>query len=537
MAVILHMVKFGFPAIRGKKAIKIILGIFVLLVLFKLLTVFLVEPWIKNKIKATWNERSKDYSIEIGKVHMLMMASGIKLEKIRIASKQHQDSAMDVEGEIAFVRITGINLAKAIFKKDIAIRTVTISNFRVEGKMPFKKDAVPPMLSSLNIRIDEVRFLKTDVAMENTANAQAYSVQEGDLKMYDLRIEIQDSLSPDIIKQFEFKAKALHSISADSLYSYKVNGIAYSSISKKLVVDDFSVQPNYSNYPFTARSAYQSVRVEAVLSNVQVHGFPAMAYLKSRSLISSYIEIGEMNIHAFRDKRKEFRHIDKPEFQDMIYNYPGKINIDSIVVVNGNVFYTVHGEQANEPGKISFNEIHAKISKLTNDTLYKTNKAYLELKGETLLMGKGRMTVALKAEIFDYHNTFSLHGTLSNLEAKELNPILEKNAFVYATSGKIDAMHFSFMANTSKATGKMTLLYHELDLAVKDKHTDDTTAFRERLISFIANRTVMDSNPLRGNDVREGIIDFERDPEKFLFNYCFKSILSGIRSTLLKSHS
>jgi len=78
-----------------------------------------------------------------------------------------------------------------------------------------------------------------------------------------------------------------------------------------------------------------------------------------------------------------------------------------------------------------------------------------------------------------------------------LNPILEKNAFVYATSGKIDAMHFSFMANTAKATGKMTLLYHELDLAVKDKHTDDTTAFRERLISFIANRTVMDSNPLR----------------------------------------
>jgi hypothetical protein len=260
-----------------------------------------------------------------------------------------------------------------------------------------------------------------------------------------------------------------------------------------------------------------------------------MTFLKSGGLISSYIKIGEMNLNAFRDKRKEFRHVNKPEFQDLIYDYPGAIRIDSIIVVKGNVTYTVHGELANEPGNISFNEIHAKIRKISNDTIYKINKAFLELDGETLLMGKGRMTVELKAEIFDKHNTFSLNGTLTNLETKELNPILEKNAFVYATSGKIDAMHFSFVANNAKATGKMTLLYHDLDLAVKNKRTDDTTAIKERIISFIVNKKVMDSNPILGKDVREGIIDYNRDPEKFLFNYCFKSVLSGIQSSLVKS--
>ena len=113
--------------------------------------------------------------------------------------------------------------------------------------------------------------------------------------------------------------------------------------------------------------------------------------------------------------------------------------------------------------------------------------------------------------------------------------MLEKNAFIYVTSGKIDAMNFSFTANNTKATGKMIMLYHGLDIAVKNKRTDDTTAFRERLISLIAKRKVLDSNPIPNEDVREGIIDYERDPERFLFNYCFKSILSGIKSSLVKS--
>jgi len=145
------------------------------------------------------------------------------------------------------------------------------------------------------------------------------------------------------------------------------------------------------------------------------------------------------------------------------------------------------------------------------------------------------MTALLKGRIFDRQNTFSLNGNLSGLEASELNPILEKNAFIYATSGKIDAMKFSFTANNAKATGKMTMLYHGLDIAVKNKRTDDTTALRERFISFIANIKMLDSNPMSGKDVREGIIYYERDPERFLFNYCFKSIMSGIQSSLVKS--
>jgi hypothetical protein len=391
-----------------------------------------------------------------------------------------------------------------------------------------------PFISPLNITLDRVVFDEIDLAIELPESRQFFSLKKGDLKFYNVKLEKQDTLSPRIFGQLDFEAEELLSASADSFYTYIASGIDYSANTNTLSVDSFSIQPNYKNYDFTARHKFQTDRFEVVFSRVNVNDFPAGTFIESGSLISSYIEIGEINAKVFRDKRKEFRHVVRPTFQEMIVSYPAAFSIDSVFVKNGNVTYSEHAEEANEPGIISFNEINVKLYKITNDTVYKTKNDFLELKGKALLMKKGKMTVALKAKLFDHNNTFSVNGTLSDLEAKELNPMLEKNAYVYATSGKVDAMNFNFIANNDSATGKMTMLYHELLLAFKNKDTDDTTAFKERLVSQIANRKVMDSNPVPGKDVREGIIDYERDPEKFLFNYCFKSIFSGIKSSLVK---
>jgi len=145
------------------------------------------------------------------------------------------------------------------------------------------------------------------------------------------------------------------------------------------------------------------------------------------------------------------------------------------------------------------------------------------------------MNVKLKSRLFEKDNTFSVSGILSEMEAGALNPMLEKNAFIYATSGKIDKMKFNFTANNTKAKGQMTLLYHGLDIAVKNKKTDDTTGIKEKLTSVIANIKILDSNPLPKENVRVGIIDYNRDPERFVLNYCFKSLLTGIKSSLVKN--
>jgi hypothetical protein len=387
----------------------------------------------------------------------------------------------------------------------------------------------------MNVDIRMVLFDKVNLTVEKSANAASYSLTDGVLRLYDVLIAKHDTLSSGIINLFDFKAKTLAAVSSDGMHTFSARGISYSAGSNVLAADRLNITPNFTDYDFTSRYEFQKSRIEAGFSNLFIHDFSAPEFIRTGNLISSKIEIGKMDMKAFKDKRKEFRHINKPAFQDMIYNYPDTIRIDLVSLKNGDVIYTEHSAKANEPGSISFNNINAKIYNITNDPNYRTKNDSLILKGTALLMGKGKMTILLKGRNFDTQNTFSLEGTLSDLDAAELNPILEKSAFIYATSGKIDSMYFSFTANNDTATGNLTMLYHGLDIAVKNKQTDDTTAFRERFFSYIVNMKVMDSNPVRGKDPRVGTINYERDPERFLLHYCFHSILTGISSSLVRN--
>ncbi|NEW82154.1 MAG: hypothetical protein GZ094_07290, partial [Mariniphaga sp.] len=471
---------------------KILIGIVAFVVLLFILKSLVIEPWIGNKIATKFNEKNKDYIIEIDKVHLSIFPYGIEMDSITIYSKQ--DSVVDriLNGQITSIKLIGISLTKALFKKDIEIGEVIISNTSIKGKIPFPENTRPPIISTLNIRIDRILFNNIELAIQNTSNAAAYSLKEGILNISDFQVEKKDTLTIGLIKQIDFNAKEFLSVSADSMYTHTAKGIICSGDSNTLRADSLSIQPNYKNYDFTARHKYQTDRIEARLSNIYLHGFSAAGYLASKKLVSSYVEIGKLEVSAFRDKRKNFHHIKKAVFQDMIYDYPGMINIDSIGIMSGNISYTEHAEKANEPGTVTFDEVNARIYKITNDTVYKTEKDYLKMKAEARLMGKSRMTVFLKGRIFDRQNTFSLNGSLSEMDVNVLNPMLEKNAFIYATSGRIDKLNFSFTADNTKASGKMILLYHDLDIAVKNKRTDNTTALKEQVTSIIANIIILD---------------------------------------------
>jgi hypothetical protein len=519
---------------KYKLALKIFIGVIVLVIVLQITKKVVVEPLILKKIQSAIDGNNKDFNVQIGKVHLSILSSELELEHIAINTKPEQKGIQDINGEVASIRFDGIHILKAIFKRDIEISEVTIFNSSIKGTIPFPEKTMPPKISSLNIHIDSLFVDKTNLKIKNTSTAQAFSIKDGVFKVYHLEVQKRDTLSLALFNQFDFNVQELLTVSSDSMYTRTAIGINYSETSNILTVDSFSIQPNYSESEFVSRHQFAIDRIEAGSSKNIVRYFSAADYLQSGNLRCSYIEISNMDVNIFRDCRKAIPHVRKPTFQELIYNYAGSFRVDSIGILNGNIVYKEHAQKANEPGWISFQKINAQIYKITNDTIYKTEEAYLKLNAEALLMGKGKLNIALKGRIFDPQNTFSVNGTLSGMEVNELNPILEKNAFVYATAGKIDAMKFSFLANNTNATGQMTLRYHGLNVAVKNKRTDDTTAIKERFMSIIANKKILDSNPVPGEPVRVGVIDYKRDPERFLFNYSFKSILSGIKSSLTK---
>jgi hypothetical protein len=521
-------------SIMKYKHLKILLwtGFALLLVVF--ITAAVIKHSVRKRIEAILNEENSAYNLAINNIDISILSRGISLERIKIVSNTASGGLPDLNGEIASIKIRGVKLVKAVFRKEIIIRKITVTDSYFKGKITSSGKAGKPIVLPLNIKIDNIVFDKINLSFDTDSSAASYSVKDGNLIFHSLQAQKHDTLSTGILNSFDFSAKELVLVSADSMYSYLFRDNKYSANSKMLDIDSFSIQPNYDDYNFTARYKFQKSRIEAGFSNISVHGFNPSDYIRSGTIASSGVEIGKMDMKVFKDKRKEFHHQKKAAFQDLIYSYPDTIRIDSIDLSEGSITYTEHAEGANEHGSLSFKETSARIYNITNDTIYKTETEYLKLEAESMLMGKGKVIIQLKAKLFDNDNSFSVNGNLSDMEAQELNPFLEKTAFIYATSGNIKEMDFSFSADNTNASGEMTFLYNGLDLTLKNKKTDEITAIRERIISILVNRKVLDSNPLPDKEVRVGIIEYSRDPEKFLFSYCAKCIMSGIRSSILK---
>jgi len=500
--------------------IRILISIIVFAIVVIIITPRVVSPILRKKILSTLNQKYPDYEFTIEKLQWSLIPSEITLKNIAVSSMNSPERARYLKGEISNIKLEGVKYYKALVKNEYEINDIIISEVTFQGSLPFKVKEKNPIVSSTVIHIDNLLLDQINISLKDSSSAQTYTIRDGDLKIMNLEILQNDTIG--LFKQFDFNVKEFLSVSADSMYTYRAYHIAYSDTSKILSVDTFLIDPNYKEYEFTSKYTIESDRFFVVLNDLNLYHFNAADYLSTSKLIGSYLSIGKFDMEAFRDKRKKDNMERKPTFQEYIYNYPGFLKIDSVVIGDGNVLYTEHAEKANEPGRVNFNKIKASIYNLTNDSIYKTKDTSIFIKAEAMLMGKGKMNIHLKAKLFDSQNTFSMKGTLASFDVKNLNPILEKNAFLYANSARVNKLDFNFIANNNKATGKIIMLYKGLDIAVKNKRTEDTTAIKERFISLLANVGAYDSNPLPSEEVRIGIIDYESDPTKFIFKYCVK---------------
>ncbi len=395
------------------------MGIIALAILAVLILAVFVEPWIERKIVSTLNENNKGYLIKAEAVDFSIIKAGLVLKNITLTSQPVRGVDRHLNGKISSVRINGIGLMRILFKNGIYLREVIVSNCSIDGRIQFPKKTTPPIISGENIRIGSILFDTLDLNLSYDSTARTFSLKNGIFRLDDLRIQKKDTLSPSMVREFDISGVEHFSmVSADSMYSFKATGIRYSSDLKTFGVDSLIIQPNYPDYEFASRHEFQTDRIDAVISNISFNSFSPAVYLQSGDLIIGSIEIGDAELDVFRDKRKKFNHTLKPVFQQMMYKYPGKLHIDSIGISGGNITYSEHSPGAGAQGKITFNELNAKLFQITNDTLYKKQKSYLQLNAHTLLMGKSKLSVVLKARLFDNNNQFTFNGSLSGWTLK-----------------------------------------------------------------------------------------------------------------------
>lgn len=104
-------------------------------------------------------------------------------------------------------------------------------------------------------------------------------------------------------------------------------------------------------------------------------------------------------------------------------------------------------------------------------------------------------------------------------------------AFTQIESGWLQNLDFEFTYGNDQSEGIMNFEYENLKIhTLKKKNVEKNPL--QAVKTFIANTFVIKTDNLQSDkNFRQGEIQFERNKKKSIFNYWWKSLLSGFKSS------
>lgn len=233
----------------------------------------------------------------------------------------------------------------------------------------------------------------------------------------------------------------------------------------------------------------------------------------------------EPDLTTSRDKNIPFRHgIEKLMPTRLIGQIGQKLAVDTVEVVRGRV------------------TVHESVPGTTNWGLIPLENMYALIRGVTNRPQPGdslRMLASLR--LFDNHirrfyyreayadslSGFRVQSHLSRMSLPGFNPIVQKMASVEIRHGISDTLYASWAGNKYAAFGVMHFYYNDLAARLLDKKDPNRKPLLLRVENFLANAII-----LHKRNRRPVYVFFERDREKFVFNYLVKAKLQGVLSAI-----
>lgn len=207
-----------------------------------------------------------------------------------------------------------------------------------------------------------------------------------------------------------------------------------------------------------------------------------------------------------------------PKMQPMIYTkiqeLPIGLSIDTANLENFTVVYDELPKDSEEMGRILFENMNGRLSKLTNITSYPHE--YMNLYVDGKFMGSP-FNAQWDMPVSPDYDCFVLSAALNNFDMQALNPIFIPLAKAEVKTGRINEFRFRTEATSTNANANMLLLYNDLHV---DLLKDPETQEKKKFLSSLANMVIRSNNPNnKKSDPRIANIYIERDPYHSSFNY------------------
>ncbi len=505
-----------------------VITIVVAVVFFAFAASFVLKIYLERQIK---HKEFDGFTLKTQSVNVNLIRRAVAINNIEIT-----DSAKFATISIERIDIKGIHIFALLFNGNIGAGKLSIQspNIIVDTAF-FKSDVFNKTGSSTNkskelnietLNISEANILfvssdslKKDTLFNTRLNLSMDMVNKnGDSKKYNYQNTSFDRL------QFSLLGGSYNF--SQGLYSFQYDSLSYDSDKMNLAIDTLRLKSLYSEYKIGQKTGFETDWFDFAFSGLSFDKIQLNSLLNNSALIFSEGRIGNFEGRAFKDKRLPFP--DKPDTKlpmAMLNSLPIAVHCDSFIIETARVEYAERVDDSDKPGKVYFDELRAKMYHLsTIDSLITkptTMQAQARVMGEALI--KATFTFPNKK----YQAPYRAYGKMGPMSVQPFNTIIKQNAFVKAETGHIKDLSFDFSYTNDTSGGKLIFEYEDLKITVLNKNDFS----KKDVTSFIVNSFVLHKDNLRdSNNFREGTINFERDKKRSIFNYWWKSVLSGLKT-------
>ena len=290
--------------------------------------------------------------------------------------------------------------------------------------------------------------------------------------------------------------------------------------------------PLYTREEFAELAPEHADWIQISSRNISGYGINLLEWILHKNFTADSIDIGTAHIESYKNRNITQEQRIKPLFFQLLNKIPNPIDIQSVGFRNINALYSELVPGKNTPGTISFNNISGSCNGITNRPENSGQNIVIQANG--LLQNTVPMQLDLVWPAGSSQPQFIATGKMGSMDLSLMNSITIPIADLQIDRGKVHQLSFRITGDSTQAETELTMLYDSLQIELI--HRKNGIVRERKLLSTVLDDFILiPDNPHLGK-TRIGTGTTLRNPYRSQFNYLWKSIETGIKSTLIDRH-
>ncbi|HKK45558.1 MAG TPA: hypothetical protein VJ964_08555 [Balneolaceae bacterium] len=536
---------------RWGKRLGIALAVFVgFLFLIQILFSLFAESYLKAQMVSAVEKARPRVKAKIANLSLFTLKRQIKIEHIRIwqyppGPDSTRRSLSSDSLSIQSITVRGIHLYRFFIDHALILKRIRINKANLfthkhqnllKGKIgnqsvnAFFYQQIHPFCDVLKIRNFDIHDLSVslgDVPYRDPtiATVQNLSIHFSGVNLDSSWAQNQSPLPSEIYRGSIGGIQWINS----QFYHFKTGRIRFSSYDNSVSVNSIALEPQIPKYEFSKTAGHEIDRLSLNIKNMLVQNINLDALINSNKFAARSITLKTGRLDIFHSKIPPAGPTTKHVFPQLLFQkmkYP--VSVDSVILSDADISYSEQENLVPDPGIVTFKHTNATIINLNNRAVSNSASGPIIMQVSSNIMGSGHLEARFT---FPNNKSGSHHisGSIGTMPMRKLNSATENMGSVKIERGQIHSINFDMELGPTESTGTLNMNYSDLKIKIltfDETKNQDSKQFK----SLLANTFVVKKN--NRPPLRTGTISFERLPEKSIFNYWWKSLLSGLKSSI-----